>query len=143
LGINSELIICEFKGQTYQCVEVKARYQFDKMFRTAMQDVILKENLNVISKSFLLTIFPFMVFPSNMVMIKGCNSLIDIGMLAGLKPSTTYKAVKELCDKEIIYKIKHNGQTDIYVNPYLISSGVVIEKFTVDLFKNSKYCTDS
>lgn len=106
LGLESEMIICEYKGNTYNCIKIKPNFQFDKMFRTSMQDVIREENLSMIAKALLITIMPFIIFPSNMVSIKGCDTLEDIGGLAGLKPSTMYKAMKELCDKQIIHKEK-------------------------------------
>jgi hypothetical protein len=139
LGLDSDLFICEYKGETYNCINIKPNYQFDKMFRTSMQDVIRNENLSLVAKALLITIMPFIIFPSNLVAIKNCTSVEEIGELAGLKSSTTYKAFKELIDKEIIKKIKQNGQTLIYVNPYLVSSGLIIERYTAELFKNSKY----
>lgn len=139
LGLNSAMVICEYKGETYNCIKIKPNFQFDKMFRTSMQDVIKDENLSMISKALLLTIMPFITFPSNVVKIKECNTLEDIGELAGLKPSTMYKAMKELIDKQIIYKKRFGGKTEIFVNPFLISSGVIVEKYTFELFKDSKY----
>lgn len=134
LGLQSNLIVCEYRGEKYNCISIKPNHQFDKMFRTSMQDVILKYELSLNAKALLLTIMPFIVFPSNIVSIKKCKTIEDIGELVGFKKSATYKAFKELIDKQIINKTKFNGQTQIYVNPYLISSGGIVEKSTIDMF---------
>lgn len=139
LGMDSSLLVCEYKGEKYNCISVKPKHQFDKMFRTSMQEVIKHSELSLTARTLLLTLIPFIVFPSNMVCISGYSTVEEIGELSGLKPSTTYKAFKELSDKEIIHKTKLNGNTLIYINPFLISSGLIVEKSTVDYFINSRY----
>jgi hypothetical protein len=136
---NEDYILFKYKGETYNCIRVKENYHFNKMYRTALRTVMGDKNLKINSRALLMTMIPYLSFPLNKIVIPGCNKLEDIGKIIGLQKTATYEALKNLEKLDIIKREKVGGQTIVYINPFLFASGGIIERSTLEKFKDSFY----
>jgi hypothetical protein len=140
LGLKNELLIVKHRGETLNCVEVKKSYYFNKQFRTTMQDLILNGDLSKNAQSFFFGISAFISFPSNSIIVKGkVPSNEKLEEITKLPRTSYYNAANELEEKEVIAKLKRNGQSIIYVNPFIITAGAFVEYSTLLMFKDSIY----
>lgn len=129
-----------FKGQEYKCVQIKNDYEFNKIFSVALRDFLSKNKISVASTHFLFCSLPYISFPLNTLVINGKNPNLDsLKKLLGFKKTSIYKIFKELESLFLIKKIKLNGCTIIYFNPFLICSGGIVAEETYQLFKESEY----
>jgi hypothetical protein len=140
LGLKNELILVKYRGGTFNCVQIKKDYHFNKMFRSAMQDLILNGDLSKNAQSFLFGVSAFITFPSNSIMVKGkLPSNEKLEEITKLPRTSYYNAANELEEKDVIYRNKESGQSVMYINPFIISSGAFVEYSTLLLFKDSIY----
>lgn len=113
---------------------------FNKMFRIDLQQIMKDKELSKNSKIIMMTLFPFLHYKTNSIKYDYKTPTFDtICDLCDLSMKTFMIALKELQEKEIVQVHKFNGQNIIYVNPYLISGGPLVESDTYEMFKDSRF----
>jgi len=120
-------------------IKIKEKYLFKKVFVTSFISVVKKSNLSINTKAFLFVCQAYLSFPYNSIFVDGqypdINKLIEI---SNLKKTSLYQVFKELEKEELIKKIKDGHGFIIYINPFVICSGLV-HIDTYNMFKNSKW----
>jgi hypothetical protein len=140
LNIHSDLVLIKQRGENYPCVKVKPNHYFQKVFRVEVRELMKRKELSKNARMFIGTLQTFLYFPTNAVIVDGHNptseeliDLLDVGR------STYFNTLQELEEKEIIKRVKRNGDIVIYFNPFLFSAGGVVDKETLEMFKNSRF----
>jgi hypothetical protein len=140
LDLDTELLIIKNRGENYKCVQIKRDYTFGKVFRVAVRELMEKNKPSRNALSFIAIMEPYIYFPTNSIIYYGKSpSLKDLENIVGLKKTALYDVLNELEDKDVIKKIKRDGNIIIYFNPFLYSSGAFVLKDTYELFRKSKY----
>lgn len=140
LGISSNLTIVNHRNVEYRCVEIKRDFEFNKNFRVEVRDLMLDNELTKNARCFIGTITPFISFPSNAIHVRYKNPTYkQLLKIMDMSLPTLTNTLNELEQKNIIVKIKINGQMVIYFNCFLYIAGFCVEKSTYDLFVNSIY----
>ena len=140
LGLNIDLQLIKSHGEEYNCVRIKDKYTFGKVFRVSVRELLEKDRPSKNALAFIALLEPYIYFPTNSIIYHGKSpSLKELEDIVELKKSTLYSVLKELEEKDVIKKVKKNGNIIIYFNPFLYSSGAFILKDTYDLFASSKY----
>jgi DNA-binding transcriptional ArsR family regulator len=138
--LTSQYVIVKYRNREYQCVDIKRDYEFNKEFRVELREIMLSKELSKNSRCFIGTLSPFVSFPSNAIHINYKNPTYEELMeIVDMSKPTLLSTLKELEDKEIIKRVKQNGQLIIYFNCFLYCGGYCVEKDTFELFKKSIY----
>ncbi len=140
IGSVSEFVLVRYKNRDYNCRTIKKDYTFNKEFRVELRDIMSSKILSKNARCFIGTLTPFIAFPSNAIHInyqnpttEGIMDILDMGK------NVIYSTMKELEEKDIIKRIKNNGDTVIYFNPFLFCGGYCVESHVYDLFITSCY----
>jgi hypothetical protein len=132
-------IVKDRKGNIYNSYNVKEGYHFVKAFKVDIRDMLETNKLSIISRGFIYTCLAYIHFPTNTLVIDGETPTNErICEKFGLGKTKLFEVYKELEKLEVIKRKKFNGQTIIYINPFLHSSGLV-DTETYNLFKDSIY----
>lgn len=127
-------------GEKFNCIELKKGYAFGKVFRVELRKIMGSKKLSKNSKVIIATLEPFLSFPKNTIIIDGHTPTIkELQDYLVIGKTSIYQAFSELEEQEIIKRTKISGQTIIYFNPFLYSSGGYVETDTYELFKYSQY----
>jgi hypothetical protein len=137
-NIKSELI--SHRGQNYNVTAVKEDFEFNKIFRVELRELIATNKLNKNARCIIGTLCGFIFFPTNAIIVNGRNPSFDEYLkLIGMSPVTLKKAFAQLEYYEVIKRVTSNGQYIIYFNPFLICGGRLVTVETYLLFKDSTY----
>lgn len=119
-------------------VNWKNKSNFIKIYRTEMREYKKKVRLSANAGLILFYIQEYIQFGTNKIIKEdgGNFSNSDISELTGISLSSITRALKELEDKILIKRIGNSHKREIYINPYLMCSGNIIEKSTIEMFKN-------
>ena len=140
LGIKSDYKIIKHRNKSYETVNIKTDFEFNKEFRVEMRNLIKSGILSKNARCFLGTMTPFITFPSNSIMIDSRNpSVDDLKEMTGMGTNVIYNTLKELEEIKIIKRISTNTDLVIYINPFLYCSGYCVEVDTYEMFKDSSY----
>ena len=140
LGIKSDYKIIKHRNKSYETVNIKTDFEFNKEFRVEMRNLIKSGILSKNARCFLGTMTPFITFPSNSIMIDGRNPSIDELMnMTDMGSSVLYKTLKELEEMKIIKRKNSNANLVIYVNPFLYCGGYCVEVDVYNMFKDTSY----
>lgn len=103
---------------------------------------IMKE-LNTYEKALLYTIAPYVGYEDCCIRYENGKELgiEDMAALAGMSRDKAFRTVKELIDKDIIYKGKNSKNIQYFVNPWLFNKGTRVNKVLKRMFKNYKIRT--
>lgn len=143
LNINSDLMVIRYKGEQYDCKKIKHNHYFLKVFRVEVRELMKSKELSKNARMVIGTLQTFLYFPTNAVIIDGKNPTAEELMdILDLSRSTYFNTMQELESKEIIKRVKRNGDIVIYFNPFLFSAGGVVDRETYQMFCKSKYSTD-
>lgn len=147
--VNSELIdigenlniriVKDRRGNEYHSYNVKEGFHFVKIFKVDVRDMLERSKMSIISRGFIYSCLAYIHFPTNTLIFEGqtpTNEQICEKFMVG--KTKLYEVFKELEKLEVIKRKKVNGQTVIFINPFLHSSGLV-DVETYNLFKNSVY----
>lgn len=138
LGIDLRLKLTKSKtGKIYTCINVKERYVFGRMYKIDMQYILKQCKLNPYSIALITILQAFLQFPSNTIVIDGKHpSREELGKLINVKERKLSNVLKELKEYDIIktQQLLHNHI--IFVNPFLINSGLV-DVDTYKMFEDS------
>lgn len=101
------------------------------------------KELNTYEKALLYTIAPYVGYEDCCIRYENGKELgiEDIAVLAGMSRDKAFRTVKELIDKDIIYKGKNSKNIQYFVNPWLFSKGTRVNKVLKRMFKNYKIRT--
>jgi hypothetical protein len=136
LGIR---VVKDRRGNEYRSYNVKEGFHFVKVFKVDVRDMLESSKMSIISRGFIYSCLAYLHFPTNTLIFNGStptNEQICEKFMIG--KTKLYEVLKELEKLEIIKRKKINGQTVIYINPFLHSSGLV-DVETYNLFKDSVY----
>lgn len=90
--------------------------------------------------AFLTRFIGYLEFPSNRLIIDGFfPSVEELCSLMGCKENKLYEILRNLEYFEIIKKQKSGRQSLIYFNPYIISTGISVNKATCEMFKGTMF----
>jgi hypothetical protein len=147
--VNSELIdigenigiriVKDRRGNEYHSYNVKEGFHFVKVFKVDVRDMLESSKMSIISRGFIYSCIAYLHFPTNTIIFNGetpTNEMICEKFMIG--KTKLYEVYKELEKYEVIKRKKINGQTVIFMNPFLHSSGLV-DVETYNLFKDSVY----
>lgn len=139
-GTDKDVKIVKYKGKENECVTIKENYEFGKVFRVDLRDIVGNANLSIYAKGFITTFEPYINFPTNSIVIDlKTPTQEEMQDRLGVKKSKMFQILKELENNDIIKKVKINGQTIIYFNPFLYCCGKYVHQDTYELFKDSIY----
>jgi len=98
----------------------------------------LNKGLTITEAGFILKIIPYINYADCLLIHsngKDINqdSLIEI---TGLSRQTTYRTIKSLINKDVLYKGKNSKGNQYFVNPWLFIRGNVVNKVLKSMFKN-------
>ena len=103
---------------------------------------IMKE-LNVYEKAFLYSIVPYIGYDDCCLKFNNGNELSFEKMveISGISKGKLSETIKNLIDKDILYKGKNSKNTQYFVNPWLFCKGNRINKVLKTMFKHYKIRT--
>lgn len=140
LDLDSELVVVKYKGEDYKCTHIKLNYTFQKVFRVDLKYLIENNKISKNAGYFIFIAMPYLYFPTNSFIYHGKTpTMKELEEIFNLDKNTLYKTLKELEKLDIIKRVKKEGRTVLYFNPFLFSTGKVVLKDTYELFKNSLY----
>lgn len=140
IGMHTDIKLIEFRKKTYNVVDIKSDFQFNKEFRVELRDIMRSGVLSKNARCFLGTITPFITFPSNSIIVDGKNPSIDeLKDITDMGTNVMYKTLKELEDAKIINRVNVNTNFIIYINPFLYCGGYCVEADTYRMFKGTSY----
>lgn len=132
-------IVTDKRGAKYSVLKVKGDYEFVKVFKVALREALSDSGLSKVAKATFLDFQSQTSFPTNTIIRNGTTPNTEqLCEWLDLKKSSLYNVLKELEECEFIRRVKVNGQTVIYINPFVYCCGLV-DQFTVTLFESSKY----
>lgn len=140
LGIPIEIKLVRDKtGEPYETLIVKENHEFNKIFRGDVNDMFEHSDLSIEAAGFLGRFSSKLHFPSNSILLDGKHPNQE-EMCEYLRIGRTKlnSILKELEFYDVIKRVKMNGKTYIYVNPFLYSTG----RLSIDtyrLFAKSAY----
>lgn len=115
----------------------KAKNYFIKIYRTEMREYKKRTKLSTNASIILFYLQDYIEFGTNKISkekdIGFSNS--DISELTGISIRSVGGALKELEDKAFIIRKGSTHNREIYMNPFLICAGNVIDKGIVEQFK--------
>ncbi|OPH61701.1 hypothetical protein BC351_00215 [Paenibacillus ferrarius] len=141
LGINSNLrLIRARNGAKYFCIKIKENYTFNKVFRVDMRWLLENVALSDRAQIFLFRFQHYLHFPSNSIVVNSEHPTVEkLGEMMGVKENVTRKTLNELEKQGIIKTQQIANRRIVYFNPFLISSGGIIDVDTYRLFESSIY----
>lgn len=132
-------IVPDKRGAKFSVLNVKEDYEFVKVFKVALREALSTNTLSKAAKSAFLDFQTQTNFPTNTIVRNGQTpSTEQLCEWLDLKKSSLYNVLKELEDCEFILRKKINGQTVIYINPFIYCCGLVDHE-TIKLFEFSQY----
>lgn len=132
-------IVTDKRGSKHSVLKVKGDYEFVKVFKVALREALSTNTLSKSAKSAFLDFQSQTSFPTNTIIRNGQTPTTEqLCEWLDLKKSSLYNVLKELEDCEFIRRMKINGQSVIYVNPFIFCCGLV-DYQTIELFEFSKY----
>jgi hypothetical protein len=132
-------IVKDRKGNVYHSYNVKEGYHFVKVFKVDVRDMLETSKMSIIARGFIYSCLAYIHFPTNTIVFNGETPTNEkICEKFGIGKTKLFEVYKELEKLEVIKRKKFNGQTSIYINPFLHSSGLV-DTETYELFKDSVY----
>jgi hypothetical protein len=146
LGISSNLRLVRTRsGSKHLCVKVKEKHTFNKVFRVDMRWLLENVDLTEREQLFLFRFENYLHFPSNSVLVKGSHPTIEeMATMMNIKSDKVVRnTINSLEEKDIIKTEQIGNRRVIYFNPFLISTGGIIEVETYSKFENSKFNPDS
>ena len=100
--------------------------------------------LSLGARAFIGTYSPFVTFPMNNVIVDNQYlSIESIMKTLDICESKVYKILKELETYEIIKRVRCGKQNNIFFNPFLYCAGGVVHNDTYEMFKRSRWSTES
>lgn len=140
LKMNTDLKLIKLNRELFLCAVIKPKHTYGRVYRMDVREIMKNGELSINARAFLATFEPYICFPYNSIVVGYKTlSVTEMAEFMGVGDKTMYKIFKELEDKEIIKRVKRNGQTIIYVNPFLYCGGIYVLKETYELFENSIY----
>lgn len=133
--------IRSIKKSQYAVVPIKEKYEFNKVFRMDMKTIMLNEKLNKNELAFIGMFTCMLKFPTNDIVVDNKYlTLEELGDMIGMSRNTVSKTIKSLEKRDIVKMVvRHKMPPVIYFNPFLVSTGRIIEYDTFRMFRNSVY----
>jgi hypothetical protein len=133
LGIN------KLQGVVYAVVPIKNKHKFNKVFEVDMRELIMAKTLTTNEFAFIGCFSSFITFPTNEIIVNNeYLTFEEIGKMIGVGKNAVTTTLKNLEKNEVIKVVKrHKLPPIIYFNPFLTSSGKVVEYETYMLFRDS------
>jgi len=139
-GSETVYKLVKIYNEKFNCVEIKKGFTYGKVFRVELRKIMENKVLSKNARVVIATLEPFLSFPRNTVIINSKTpTMKEIQNIVEIGKTNLYQALAELEEKEVIKRVKSNGQTLIYFNPFLYVSGGYVEVDTYELFKHSQY----
>lgn len=129
-------------GALSATVPVKEKYEFNKVFRVDMNKITLSGDLSRDELAFIGMFMSSLRFPTNEIIVDSKHLTIEeMSKLMKIGRNGLAKAIKSLEVRQVIKMVpRHMMPPIIYFNPFLVSTGRVIEYDTYKMFKDSVYC---
>lgn len=133
--------IRSIRQSNYAVMPIKEKYEFNKVFRMDMKFIMQRENLSKNELAFIGMFTCWLKFPTNDIVVDNKYlTLQEIGDMIGMSRNTVSKTIKLLEQKDIVKMVvRHKMPPVIYFNPFLVSTGKVVEYSTYKMFKDSVY----
>lgn len=141
-GINSTLrMIKTRKGAIHYCVKIKENYTFNKVFRVDMRWLLENVDLTEREQLFMFRFEHYLHFPSNSIVVNGNHPTVeDMMKMMKLKSDKVVRnTINSLEQKQIIKTEQIGNRRIIYFNPFLISTGGIIDIDTYTKFQFSRF----
>ena len=133
--------IRKLQGSTYACFPIKNKYQYNKVFRGDMRELLKSGLLTKNELAFVGFFTSFITFPTNE--IKMDNEYLtfeEMGKMIGIGKNAVATTLINLEKNEVVKVVKrHKLPPVVYFNPFLFCSGKVVEYETYMLFRDSGF----
>jgi group I intron endonuclease len=116
------------------------RFNYKNFIKINIDELMLQlKILSFTEKVFLFSILPYVDYDCS---LKYKNerymSIKNIIALTSIPKTTVYNSINSLIQKKIIYKIKNNNKTIIFINPWLFLKGNKLDEILKIIFANYK-----
>ncbi|PKR82608.1 hypothetical protein [Heyndrickxia camelliae] len=134
-----QLGIRKLQGSLYACFPIKNKYQYNKVFRGDMRELLKTGLLGKNELAFIGCFTSFIDFPTNAIIVdKEYLTLEEMGRMIGVGKNAMTSTLDNLEKNEVVKVIKrHKLPPVVYFNPFLHCAGKVVEYDTYMLFKDS------
>lgn len=135
-----DIRIIKVRNLTYNCVAIKERYTFNKVFRGDLKMLYDDIKLSIYAHGFISRFIPLLNFPFNNIIVNNQIPTVEtLSEMLNIKRSKMFEILKELEQSDIIKRCKDGKNTVIYFNPFLFCGGLMVHYDTYKLFENSVF----
>lgn len=118
----------------------KQGVSYKSVYTYEWNTLIENDKPSLYSSAFIARVQGYIRYPDNMLVINNEPPNMDkLCKLMECKRDKMTEILNELCNKDVIKKVRYGRNNYIYFNPHLITSGKSIDIETYDMFSNSRY----